>query len=301
MTKKLAVFALITLTLCVAATSLPPSAFASWLIDRSGTLIKLDPRILGDDDVSKVEENKTESKSAEQKTESSKSEDKSEKTENKEQEKAAEQAKEASEKAKHELEKKIEINAVRAKTQKTEKESEVEVEGNKLKIKQKTKDARGKETETEMQLEDGEELQVESKTGDDSQKFSLKARLNDGIEVEKDGVTIHTNLPISISPDNELVVTHPDGTTRVVAIMPDQALKMLRDQNITPSDDSLDLPELEQEDGESVYKVDATKAEKVLGIFKVSYKTKATVSAETGEIIKTELSGLDRFLSLFSF
>jgi hypothetical protein len=53
--------------------------------------------------------------------------------------------------------------------------------------------------------------------------------------------------------------------------------------------------------GQSIYKIDGEKQEKILGLFKIAYKTKVIVSAETGEIVRTEVSGLDRFLSLFSF
>ncbi len=318
MNKHFVVFGLIAISLFTLVASNPTSVSADWLLDRTGTLIKIDPRILGDDDSQeiKVEENKDE-KETERKVESSPSSTSKPESgkENKEQErikeeakKQAEYARRASDKAKEELKKKIEINQIKSKTNKMEKESEIEVEGDKLKIKQKIKDVNGKETETQMELEKGEELQVETKEGDETKKFKLRARQDDSVEVEKDGVKVGTKLPISINEDNELVVTRPDGTTKIVKVMPDQALKMLREQNITPDDSSTDvngestgLPELEEEGGESVYKIDGQKEEKVFGLFKVAYKTKSVVSAETGELVRTELSGFDRFMSIFSF
>lgn len=298
----------------------PTLVHADWLIDRSGTLVKLDPLVLGDNDEQKTEEIKVEERNEEHKQEESKSEQSDNRSgENKPSEvekRAAEQSREvekksqerAREKAKERLESTIKINEIKANKNKFETESEIEVEGDKLKIKQKTKDASGRETETELQLENGEELQVESKDGDETKKFKIRARNDDRLEVEKDGVRVGTKLPISVNENNELVVTRPDGTTKIVAVMPDQALKMLREQNITPDDtvtdingDDTGLPELEEEEGQSVYKIDGEKQEKILGLFKIAYKTKAVVSAETGEIIRTETSGLDRFLSLFSF
>lgn len=320
MNKNIIVFALVMITLGSIATYAAPSAFAAWLIDRSGTLVKLDPLVLGDSDEQKSEPEKVEEKREERKSEEVKSEQtENRSTENKTSEanrEAAEKRSEAEkkslekarERAQKKLEQTVKNNEINAIKNKVEKESEIEVDGNKLKIKQKTRDANGRETETELQMENGEELQVESRNGDESKKFKLRARQDDTVEVERDGVKVGTKLPISVNENNELVVTHPDGTTKVVAVMPDQALKMLREQNITPSDtdtdvngDSVDLPELEEEDGQSVYKIDGRKEEKVLGLFKVAYKTKAVVSAETGEIVRTELSGLDRFFSLFSF
>lgn len=323
MNKKIVISALIVLSLISLLTAYPSSVSADYLLDRTGTLIKIDPRILGDDD-QKVEEVKVENKQDEVKKEDSEvksspsstnSPSNSQEKLEKEQEKAREQvkktaeiARKASDKAKAELKKKIEINEIKSKGSKLQKESEIEVEGDKLKIKQKIKDINGKETETETQLEKGEELQVESKNADDKNKFKLKARLDDQVELEKNGVKVTTKLPISLNANNELVVTRPDGTTKVVSVMPDQALKMLKDQNITPQDsftdangESLDLPELEEEAGQSVYKIDGQKEEKVLGLFKVSFKTKAVVSAETGDLVRTEMSGFDRFMSIFSF
>jgi uncharacterized Rossmann fold enzyme len=314
MNKFFVVFGLVAISLFTWVVTNPSSASADMLLDRTGTLIKIDPRILGDDDELEIkiedseEENEVESSpSSTSKPESGKENSEQERI-REEAKKQAEIARRASDKAKEQLKKQIEINQIKTKTNKVEKESEIEVEGDKLKIKQKIKDVSGKETEMEMQLENGEELQIESKDGDETKKFKLRAREDDQIELEKDGVKVSTKLPISINENNELVVTRPDGTTKVVAIMPDQALKTLRDQNITPDDsvtdvngDSTDLPELEEEEGESVYKIDGQKEEKVLGLFKVAYKTKAVVSAETGELIRTELSTFDRFMSIFSF
>ena len=278
-----------------------PLVSADWLIDRSGTLVKLDPLVLGDNDEQKSEikneEKKDERKQEEVKSEQSKNrsdENKPSEVEKKSQEKSRERAKEK-------LESTIKINEIKANKNKTETESEIEIEDSKFKIKQKIKDQNGRETETELEMEQDEEVEVESLDGDEVKKFRLKTRDDDSVEVERNNIRVHTRLPISINSDNELVVTRPDGTQKVVAVMPDQALAKLREQNILISDDSVDTPELEEEDGQSVYKIDGEKQEKVLGIFKISYRTKAVVSAETGEIVRTELSNLDRFLSIFSF
>ena len=61
--------------------------------------------------------------------------------------------------------------------------------------------------------------------------------------------------------------------------MPRPSTSQLREQNILISDDSVDTPELEEEDSQSVYKIDGEKQEKVLGIFKISYR-QAVVSAK---------------------
>lgn len=315
MNKHFVVFGLIAISLFTLVATSPTSVSADWLLDRTGTLIKIDPRILGDDDINEIKiEDQNEVKVEVESSPSSTSKPESDK-ENKEQQrineaakKQAEIARKASDKAKDALERTIKTNELKKAKTNVKKESEIEVEGDKLKIKQKIRDVNGEVVETETQFEKNEVLQIESKTGDETKKFKLRARQDDSVELEKDGVKVGTKLPISINENNELVVTRPDGTTKIVKVMPDQALKMLRDQNITPDDsvtdvngDSTGLPELEEEDGNSVYKVDGQKEEKVFGLFKVAYKTKAVVSAETGELVRTELSGLDRFMSIFSF
>lgn len=330
MNNKFVNFGIIAIAIFALILSAPISVSANWLLDRTGTLIKIDPRILGDDDSQGIEvkdekDDTNDDRSDDQNDDSNGSNEKetpkpASATQNeqlkKEQERLKEQikknaevARKASDQAKTELEKKIQLNKIKNIKTKMESESEIEVEGNKLKIKQKIKDASGREIEKQMELKADEELELESQDGDEKKKFKIKASNdNSSIEIERDGFKAKSNLPISINENNELVVTRPDGTTKIVVILPDEALSRLKALNITPvvpgsKDDTLEdnMPVLEDEDGESVYKLDGQKEERILGLFKVNYKTKATVSAETGEVLKTEFSGLDKIWSLFSF
>lgn len=340
MNRNSAVLVVIAISIFSFVAASPSTVSANWLLDRSGTLMQIDPRILGDDDTQEnevedesddvdddkdddanddVDDDKGDDSKGSVSTPQASSNPSVTSTQTKEQKRAMELNREKEKKdleAKKrlsEIAKKAQINMIKnneikAIKNETETESEIEVEGDKLKIKQKIKDASGREIEKKIELKAGEELEIESQDGDEKKKFKLKADGTNSLAIEKDGVTAKSNLPITVNENNELVVTHPDGTTKIVAFMPDQALKMLKELNITPivpgsADDTLEdnMPVLEDEDGESVYKIDGQKEEKILGLFKVAYKTKAVVSAENGELIRTELSGLDRFLSIFSF
>ncbi len=307
MTKKIVLFVLITLVITSVSSLCAPHASADWLIDRSGTLIKLDPLVLGDSDEQNSEDNTEEHKQEESKSEEKSSDRGGENKPSEAEKRAIEQRKEieqkvqekARERAKEKLESTIKTNEIRANKNRLETESEIEVEDGRLKIKQKTKDAMGKETETQLELGDGEELQVESRRGDIKEKFHLNPGQDGSVEIEHGATRVHSKLPITVNADNELVVTRPDGTQRTLTVLPDQAMLKLRENSLASTDD--ELPDLEEENGESVYKINAQKEKRVLGLFKVALKTRATLSAETGDLLRTEFSGFDRFLNLFSF
>lgn len=124
-----------------------------------------------------------------------------------------------------------------------------------------------------------------------------------------------TDFPLSINPDtNELIVTTSAGT-KVVAVLPDQAVANMLAANVLddindPSDDDLpssevedvqDSLELDERDGELIYKVDGTSNQKILGLFKVKIRRQAIVSAETGELLDVERTFFQALLDLVSF
>ncbi len=297
MSKNITLITFAVLTLSLTLSLQVPHASATWLIDRSGSLLLLDPLVLGDND-----EQEDEAKTDESSRESDK------KAVEQRQEIEKKLAEQDREKAKQRLESAIKVNEIKTTKNKLERESEIEVEGDKLKIKQKTRDATGRETETQLEMGDKEELQLESRSGEAKDKIIMSPGADDSLQIERQDTRVHTKLKVRVNTSNELVVTRPDGTERTLTVLPDQAMVKLREQNILPLDDRLDtstgsanLPDLEEENGESVYKINAQKEKRVLGLFKVSLKTRAILSAETGDLLRTEYTGFDRLLNLFSF
>lgn len=186
-------------------------------------------------------------------------------------------------------------SAIQLRTQtKTMDQSQYQLEqsGDKLMIQQKTMDQKGNTVRTKtMEMNQGESLRIEQKNGsimEIKQGQATAPGQAKKMEVMKDQVRTRTNLPISINKNNELVVTRPDGTTKTVTILPDQAVANLTAKGIVISGDT--SPELIiNESGVPVYQTQATQEKKILGLFRARYAKKIEVSAETGDVTTTNL------------
>lgn len=133
---------------------------------------------------------------------------------------------------------------------------------------------------------------------------------DDEIEVRQGHVRTRTHFPITIGPENELIITTPAGQ-KVVTVLPDAAMKNLLQKGFpmaaptppesTPSasdegsgsgdlDDVISESEstdvtLEEVDGTLVYMAKAKKGAKFLGLVPVEGAVTAEVSAETGQVL----------------
>lgn len=188
--------------------------------------------------------------------------------------------------------------------------------GNKLKFEQKDGRVRLKvETETgeEIELEEDDEVTIEARTEDE--ELRLRAAFSKTI-IQRLRVQALTSLPISVNLEtNELTVTTPAGV-RVVTVLPDQAVAnmlaantidkvvgdeeataLLRQANIEPLRHVL---ELKIHARGPVYEVRGEKEIRFLGFWRLKVKKTVLVSAETGEVVKTDQSFIDRFLTSLS-
>ncbi|KKQ65663.1 MAG: hypothetical protein US86_C0009G0031 [Candidatus Daviesbacteria bacterium GW2011_GWA2_38_24] len=120
-----------------------------------------------------------------------------------------------------------------------------------------------------------------------------------------------STFPLQVNPEtNELTVTTPKGS-KVVTILPDQAMKnmlasrMMSYVTSVKADGELasinQLVTLEEQDGVLGYFVEGMKEHKLLGIIPIKTKVKAFVSAENGQVVKTEQSLLGRILNRVAF
>ncbi len=177
-----------------------------------------------------------------------------------------------------------------------------------------TSDSSKEKSEIEIDLSDQGVFEVKDRvesrstriaTGSGDEKVIIRARS-----------AAKTSFPLSIdTATNELIVTTPAGT-RVVSVLPDAAVSRLLELNIldsvTSASDTLgeegeeldeidDVVELEEEDGTLVYQVAGEKEEKILGLFATKIKKTVTLSAETGEVLRTRMGFFTRILDLVSF
>lgn len=188
--------------------------------------------------------------------------------------------------------------------------------GNKLKFEQKDGRTRLKvETETggEVELEEDDEITIEARTEDED--LRLRVALNQTI-IQRLRVQALTSLPISVNLEtNELTVTTPAGE-RVVTVLPDQAVAnmlaanaidevagdeeataLLRQADIEPL---RHVVELKIHAKGPVYEVRGEKEIRFLGFWRLKVEKTVLVSAETGEVVKTDQSFIDRFLTSLS-
>lgn len=284
MNKNITVFALIMLTLGSITTYSAPSVMADWLIDRSGTLIRLDPMVLGDDDV-KIEPTETPKPTETSKPSDSNNVSEQQREQLKQQEElkrettktAKEQIRET---AKHTLERKIKLNESKNKNIKNE--FELSAAGGELKVKQKTKLPNGVEKETQLELKENETLHVEQ---EDGESVDIDATGPDELEIKKDDFKGRTRLPISVNSDNELMITRPDGTTKIVTVLPDEAIVAMSRKGVVVDSDKVELTT--DEVGDPVYEVKQEVSKKLLGFINMNFAAETTVSASDPNIVTT--------------
>lgn len=277
MNKNVAIFTLVFLALFSIATYTAPKVLADWLIDSSGTLIKLDPNVLGDDD--NVQEDSEEK-------EINKTEEEAKR------EAAKTQREQVREEAKLQLERKIELNKRNNKN--VENEFELSTADGELKVKQKTKTMDGKEIETELELKENESLLVEQEDGD---SVEIDAVRPGELEITKAKFKGRTRLPISVNSNNELMVTRPDGSTKIVSVLPDQAVAKMIERGLFVSTDNVELTT--NESGDPVYQIKQEVNKKFLGLFAMKFGTETSVSATDPTDVttsSTEISPWRRFL-----
>lgn len=272
-------------------------ARADYLYDRSGTLVPIDGSVLGDEDVV----------SASPTTSSNRSE-----SEIKREEQKREQAKKM-------LESDIEARKKLNEKNETKSRLEVRSEDGKFKLKQEIKDKMGRVINKEVELKEGESLHVENERGE---RTEIKPMVMDRIEerqenreerkeerVEnraqkleliKEKVRARTDFDLSVNEDNELIVTKPDGSSRVVTVLPDQAVAKLQEKGILVEGETPELTE--NEAGQPVYKVSQEEERRILG-FAIKFKRDSEVSAETGEVETKsgETNPVKRLLERFLF
>ncbi len=189
--------------------------------------------------------------------------------------------------------------------------------GNKLRFEQR--DGR---TRLKVETEAGEEFELEEeddevtvKARDDEQEITIRSALNQTI-IQRLRVQALTSLPISVNLEtNELTVSTPAGE-RVVTVLPDQAVanmlaantidevagnqtaeELLRQADIEPLRHVVELKIHAQG---PVYEVKGEKDVRFLGFWRLKVEKTVLVSAETGEIVGTQQTFLDRFFSALS-
>jgi hypothetical protein len=195
--------------------------------------------------------------------------------------------------------KKSEINIDKLKTS-------VQITNDKGKILTKT-ESEGKEVE----LDTDDALKEINKAMEDHDVEVGSGSANN-LVIKSEGVEAETHLPISVNVDTHTLQVTTLSGTKDLAVLPNQAVNNLIARNIITSVESsagvsessesakqkVTLTELNKE---PVFEVNGVKNKKLLGLIPVSFTKVSFVSAETGDVVKTDETLLNRLLEVISF
>lgn len=132
------------------------------------------------------------------------------------------------------------------------------------------------------------------------------------LTITSHNVAAHTTLPISIDPStNTLAITTPAGT-KDVNVLPNKAVESLISSRVlsnvlsessseaTNSANPTTVIGLTTQNSEPVFQVQGVKEKRLLGIFPVAFPKTVTVSAQTGQVLNTQESLINKFLESLS-
>lgn len=199
--------------------------------------------------------------------------------------------------------------------------TKIEIEHNKLKIKY---EVRNGQVIRAAEDEDGEEVELDDDELDELEDEMEEELEDDGIKIAtgsagqltfaKNNIAATTNFPLTIDVrTNQLIVTTPAGQ-KVVAVLPDQAVRNLLATGVINEIDSTgggtavpnelgsvsSVVEFKIRNDEPVYEVNGQKTYRLFAVFPVSRPITAVVSAETGDVVGTEKSFLTNIIDLLS-
>lgn len=180
----------------------------------------------------------------------------------------------------------------------------------------KLENAQGEEAEIGPAQED-EVFKIDERA--DKRQVRVRAA-GEKFVITEASISATTRFPLSVSLEtNELTVTTPAGS-RVVAVLPDQAVRNMLAANIIDQVGGLsfteDVQKVATEAGTTLgqiveltttrtgvlaYEIPGTKNEKLLGFIPVTINKIAVVSAETSELLGVKEPILTQLLDLISF
>lgn len=121
------------------------------------------------------------------------------------------------------------------------------------------------------------------------------------LEINANNVVAQSSMALSVDPLSGILIVETPSGPQKVSIMPDEALGIVLElkalNNGVPEPSIL----LVSESGKLMYRIAGTKMEKFLGLLPIAVQKQILVSADTGSIIKIELSLISRILSFFTF
>lgn len=131
---------------------------------------------------------------------------------------------------------------------------------------------------------------------------NTQSGLSEQLEINANNVIALSSMGLSIDPlSGVLTVDTPNGPKKV-SIMPDEALGIVVELKALNTRGVIEPSILlVSEKGSLIYRISGEKVEKFLGLFPLPIRKQILVSADTGSVVKVELSLLSQILSFFTF
>ncbi|GEM_PF-3258064 len=290
-----------------------PKVQSWWLVDQVGQLINMDSdgQVLGDEDRGQKLDGRNEVRS-EMKPETRNEERKDERKDMRKDEKRLE-VKDRIELKSGEIKREFESRGFKIKMEQKNGEFKMktknEITGEETEIETKMEKKERPETpEVENETEDKVETEVlKIKDREDKDEIKIKTK-NGEFVIDRNRVGATTNFPLTVdSSTNILTVTTPSGEKQVT-VLPDQAVQNMLARNVIDKilgQNAADLGSRvkmsQKSDGSLVYEVEGEKQEKLFGLMPLKFKKTAIVSVETGELLETKESFVNKLFGLISF
>lgn len=315
--KKSLYLGLILMVLTSVATTLPPRAFADWLLDRSGTLVSVDGAVLGTSN--DEPDNFIPEDGMEQPVDDTKITEIEASNQVTLEGKRTLELRLKQEKERKNLEAEIAARKRRKEVIKEKSRFEIKTtEQGGLRVKEETRNSSDRVIrEKETDIAAGDPLHVED---GDGERVEIKAIGGNEIELKKAEVAARSTLPLKVGAEkNEISVLLPNGQEKEIAL-PDVALQKLVDKGILtelPKTTEGETPAYELttgSKGEPVYRTEGTVTKNFLGLpfLRVKFKQQIDIAAgnddktgvEAGDVIETtskETMLLRKLLERLSF
>lgn len=172
---------------------------------------------------------------------------------------------------------------------------EISSEGGKLSIKEKN--ANG----SEVSLNDNSLEKINEALGKEDMEIATTS--GNGFLIRKGAFEAKTHFPLSINPTtNQLTVTTPTGT-KIVAVLPDEAVQNLLSQKLITSVASSSANPgivLGLLNNQPAFQISGVDNKKLLGILPILIDKTSYVSAENGQVLQTNETFLNQLLDLLS-
>ncbi len=158
-----------------------------------------------------------------------------------------------------------------------------------------------KDTPEPKDTPEANQQEVETQVKDGTGEAKIRIKKGNALQFQQNGVNVQVqgNTPLSVNPTTkELMVTTPQGS-KVVTVLPDQALQKLIGNGVISTQNSISLTT--DTDGNPVYNVSGVKYEKLFGIFTIAIDKTRQVSAVNGQVLGVVQSPLSKLLDVLSF